>query len=248
VQGGRPEDGTITLYEWILNEFTVDSANQARARESMGRELAALIQPGDRVLDLCCGAGAWSFFLEERGAAVRGVDFAPYMIEPARKEAARRGSRLDFVLGDVLADDLGEDQYDLTVLMGNTVADFPPQVFSRLVEKVYRALKANGRFAVHYIDGIVAFESIRYPGEGIQQEGPVQVTWRYETYSPEEGATIVIYINQATGEQYEYTSYLYTAPLVRLLMSPLFTLEVSHRPSERSFLDIYAKSEAVGAP
>ncbi|NIN66284.1 MAG: methyltransferase domain-containing protein, partial [Anaerolineae bacterium] len=160
-------DKTITLYQWILNEFTVkgraDSVNQ------IGPELAALIGPGDSVLDLCCGAGPFAFYLEEQGAKVTGIDFAPYMIDLAQKEAAKRNSRVDFVLGDVLTHDLGVEQFDLVVFLGNTVQDFSPEGFLHVVRKVAQALKPGGRFTVHYVDrfyDLLARENP--PREGVQ--------------------------------------------------------------------------------
>lgn len=48
------------------------------------RELG--IQPGDRVLDLCCGTGDLSQEMSKAGGQVTGVDFAPGMLSLARKK------------------------------------------------------------------------------------------------------------------------------------------------------------------
>jgi SAM-dependent methyltransferase len=58
----------IVLYEWILQEFTLD--RRAGFVNSLAPYLTALLHPGDRVLDLCCGAGPFSFFFEEQAARV----------------------------------------------------------------------------------------------------------------------------------------------------------------------------------
>ncbi len=227
-------DQTITLYKWILKEFTVRGRAEDVAK--LGPELASLIRPGDRVLDLCCGGGPFSFYLEEKGAKVTGIDFAPYMIQLAREEAKRRASAVNFVLGDVLTDDLGVDYFDLVVFLGNTVSDFPPSSFLRLGRRVSQALKPKGRFAIQYIDGVLYFQKEKQGG--VQQEEPQRITWRFKEYVPEKGAYVLVYKNESTGEEYEYTSYVYTRPLLRLLMAGLFRLERSIQQSE---LDVFLK-------
>ncbi len=74
----------ITLYEWIQDQFAPGSPQANAAIDLIGPHLAGVVHEGDMVLDLCCGAGTWSFFLEDMGASVVGVDFAEYMIDRAQ--------------------------------------------------------------------------------------------------------------------------------------------------------------------
>ncbi len=231
----------ITLYKWILQEFTL--TGRAEFASLLEPYLAPLIHSGDHVLDLCCGTGPISFLLEDHGARVTGMDAAPFMIEQAQEEASFRHSAVKFILADVLQTDLGKEAFELIVFLGNTVSDFPPDKFSQLVPAVQRALKQNGMFAIHYIDGFYQFIQEEFPRESVQQEKPERVTWRFKEYRPETGAYSVIYANEASGETYEYTSYLYNAPFIRLTLAGLFELKHSIRLSERSFLDIYGKRQ-----
>ena len=65
-----------TVYEWILQTtFTVSAREKSLQR--MEPYLSALIKSGDEVLDLCCGSGFVSFWFEDQGAKVTGIDFAP---------------------------------------------------------------------------------------------------------------------------------------------------------------------------
>ncbi len=207
----------------------------------IGPELAPLIGPGDHVLDLCCGAGPWSFFFEERGATVLGIDFAPFMIEQAQRDSERRRSKVEFVQADVLTHDFGEDRFDLAVLLGNTVADLAPRDYCSLLKRIHRALETNGEFAVQYIDGVAYFERERFPEKGVEQEEPVRITRQYKEYRPEDAAWVVTYTNESTGETYDYTSYIYPAGLLRALMEPHFALVRSTQISQASFLDVFAK-------
>ncbi len=237
------QNQSITLYRWILGQFTSDGPRALEAVRVMGPELAPLIGPGDLVLDLCCGAGPWSFFFEEQGATVVALDHAPFMIERARRDAEHRGSRVEFVHADVLAHEFGEDRFDLAVLMGNTVADLAPRGFSSLVQKTYGALEADGLFAVQYIDGVVYFDRERFPAVAVEQEEPDRITRRFKEYRPEDAAWVTTYTNEATGETYDYTSYIYPSGLLRTLVEAHFELARSIRVGEASFLDVFAKHD-----
>jgi ubiquinone/menaquinone biosynthesis C-methylase UbiE len=49
------------------------------------------MKAGDRVLDVCCGTGAQSFFYGRKGIVSWGIDLEPLMIEFAEKRRARLG-------------------------------------------------------------------------------------------------------------------------------------------------------------
>ena len=102
-----------TLYEWILlTSFTI--AAREKSFQNIKSHIATLVRTGDIVLDLCCGSGPMSLWLEGSGAKVTGIDFAPYMIELAREEAARRNSSVKFVEADIFDYELEEKRYDMS--------------------------------------------------------------------------------------------------------------------------------------
>jgi ubiquinone/menaquinone biosynthesis C-methylase UbiE len=71
---------------------------------------------GQNVLDLACGFGSLSFFLEKRHADVTGIDFSAVLIQEARQQAARRHSNVKFILADATALPFRDDaQFDLIV-------------------------------------------------------------------------------------------------------------------------------------
>ena len=65
--------------------------------------LSALLPPleGKRVLDLGCGTGRYAFLLEEKGAAVTGVDLSQAMLSLAEQKARRLSSSAKFLRGDI---------------------------------------------------------------------------------------------------------------------------------------------------
>lgn len=73
---------------------TVDQALLERLRRR--------VPPPGPLLVVGSGSGAECFLLARAGYRVRGVDFAPRMLEQARRGAAERGLEIEFVRADIL--------------------------------------------------------------------------------------------------------------------------------------------------
>jgi demethylmenaquinone methyltransferase / 2-methoxy-6-polyprenyl-1,4-benzoquinol methylase len=58
----------------------------------------AVVRPGDRVLDACCGTGDLAIGALAAGGVVTGLDFSPAMLERAR----RKSDEITWIEGDVL--------------------------------------------------------------------------------------------------------------------------------------------------
>ncbi|MFJ8822221.1 class I SAM-dependent methyltransferase [Streptomyces sp. NPDC102467] len=69
--------------------------------------------PGD-VLDLGCGTGSVSLLAAERGHRVTGVDFAPNMVERARRKLA--GHDAEFLVGDAASPPVPAASYDVVLV------------------------------------------------------------------------------------------------------------------------------------
>jgi SAM-dependent methyltransferase len=90
-----------------------------------GERLDALLRPRgvESVLDVACGGGLQSIALAELGYRVTGVDVSPGMIAEGRRNAARRGVSVEWVLGDW--HDLGElfaEPFDAAICWGNSLS------------------------------------------------------------------------------------------------------------------------------
>jgi len=102
----------------------------------------AVVRPGDRVLDACCGTGDLAVAAVKAGAGeVVGLDFSPRMLERAR---AKQHS-VAWLDGDVLAMPFSDGEFDsATVGFGvRNVADLP----GALVE-LRRVLRPGGRLGI----------------------------------------------------------------------------------------------------
>jgi ubiquinone/menaquinone biosynthesis C-methylase UbiE len=77
------------------------------------------LQPGMRVLDVCCGSGASAIPAAEKVGPegfVLGVDLAEKLLERARSKATKRGlHNLEFRVGDMLDLRLERSEFDTVV-------------------------------------------------------------------------------------------------------------------------------------
>lgn len=228
------------VYEWILQTtFTV--AARDRSLQSAKPYLSSIIHEDDTALDLCCGSGFVSFWLEEQGMEVTGVDFAPYMIALAKVEAGRRHSNVKFIQADIFEQGFGQGCFDLVICF-DSISDFPVSDFARLSKKVADTLKRGGRFAVKYGDGISGLiERIRKP-DGKYQEHPECITFQFQEYLPDVGAVVNTIRNQTRREEYDRKGYIYTPPIVRLAVSNTLELEKHITLDTDQCLDIFTKT------
>ncbi len=112
---------------------------------------------GKTVIDIGSGPGHYSVALAGRGASrVLGVDFAPGMVEIARKRADRAGvsDRCTFTLGDFLAASAAET-FDYAIVMG--FMDYIEEPRS-LMEKVLRVCRHKAFFSFPADGGILALQ------------------------------------------------------------------------------------------
>lgn len=65
------------------------------------QEIAALVRPGDRVLELGCGTGWLSVLLAEAGVQLTGIDFSAGQIARAEATARAHGVAVDFRVADL---------------------------------------------------------------------------------------------------------------------------------------------------
>lgn len=103
---GRVEADLVRT--WLAEPVAVD--HYARAAASLGlwrseeRILRSVFQPGDRLLDVGCGAGRVALGLARLGFShVVGIDTCPPMVAEARRLAEAMGLDVSFWDGDALA-------------------------------------------------------------------------------------------------------------------------------------------------
>jgi demethylmenaquinone methyltransferase / 2-methoxy-6-polyprenyl-1,4-benzoquinol methylase len=72
----------------------------------------AVVRPGDRVLDLCCGTGDLALVAREVGGEVTAIDFSARMLERARSKS----SEIVWLEADVLHLPVADDTFDAVTI------------------------------------------------------------------------------------------------------------------------------------
>jgi ubiquinone/menaquinone biosynthesis C-methylase UbiE len=122
-------------------------SEKSRAQVDFVIEKLAL-QPGARVLDLCCGQGRHLLDLMKRGYEVVGVDLSEYMLAKCREAAEGQGLKPNLMQADMREINF-DSEFDAVINLftsfGYLESDDEDQ---QVLDAVSRALKPEGRFFI----------------------------------------------------------------------------------------------------
>jgi demethylmenaquinone methyltransferase / 2-methoxy-6-polyprenyl-1,4-benzoquinol methylase len=109
------------------------------------RRLVQMVRPnpGDQILDLCCGTGDIALALAQSGARVIAVDFSAAMLRVARQRS--NGAKVHWVRGDALRLPFRDEEFEaLSIGYGlRNLASFESAIIEML-----RVLKRRGRLLI----------------------------------------------------------------------------------------------------
>jgi demethylmenaquinone methyltransferase/2-methoxy-6-polyprenyl-1,4-benzoquinol methylase len=105
------------------------------------RAAAAVVRPGDRVLDACCGTGDLAIAGAEAGGTVTGLDFS----EPMLARAREKNPDIDWVSGDAMRMPFPDESFDAATV-GFGVRNLDD--LERGLAELRRVLKPGGRLAI----------------------------------------------------------------------------------------------------
>jgi demethylmenaquinone methyltransferase / 2-methoxy-6-polyprenyl-1,4-benzoquinol methylase len=142
--GTLPETQVRAMFDRIARVYDRMNSVMTAGMHHRWRERAAdlaRVGPGSRALDVGTGTGDLAIELARRGAAVTGLDFAPAMLEVARRKAPD----IAFERGDALALPHGDGEFDAATV------GFGARNFSDLdrgLREMARVTRAGGRVVV----------------------------------------------------------------------------------------------------
>jgi demethylmenaquinone methyltransferase / 2-methoxy-6-polyprenyl-1,4-benzoquinol methylase len=143
------ESGTLTrtevrsMFDRIAPFYDAMNYAMTAGLDRRWRRLTAhaVVRPGARVLDACCGTGDLALAAHKAGGAVTGLDFSERMLERAR----RKSSEIDWVRGDLLELPFGDESFD-AVTVGFGVRNVDD--LSRALLELRRVLRPGGRLGI----------------------------------------------------------------------------------------------------
>lgn len=137
----------MDAHDWDQRYAATELVWSARANQFVESELADL-SPG-RAVDVAAGEGRNALWLAERGWQVTAIDFSQVGLDKGRALQARHASsrdlRIDWVRGDVLEHDLGEQVYDLALL---AYLQLPAEQRRTVVRRAFGSLRDGGTLFV----------------------------------------------------------------------------------------------------
>ena len=132
-------------YDRGMSILTLGRLERAR------RDVAALIEPGWRVLDIGCGTGALAVLMARRGAQVVGIDIAPPMLAIAARRVRQAGleERVELrELGAVELDGAFPDESFDCITSSLVFSELSPDEIDYTLRQCYRLLRPGGRLVI----------------------------------------------------------------------------------------------------
>jgi demethylmenaquinone methyltransferase / 2-methoxy-6-polyprenyl-1,4-benzoquinol methylase len=144
VETGRlAPDAVRSMFDRISPVYDAMNRTMSMGLDQRWRRatVAAVVQPGDRVLDACCGTGDLALAARDAGGTVTALDFSERMLERARRKSAE----VEWLQGDALALPFPDGSFDAaTVGFGVRNLD---DLEGGLAE-LRRVLRPGGRLAI----------------------------------------------------------------------------------------------------
>ncbi len=123
-----------------------DVAAWDKAKEQVEQlETLLEIEPGARVLDLCCGPGRHALEFARQGYRVLGVDRTEHFLDEARHRADEEGLDIDLAHSD-MRDFVEPDAFDVALNLFTSFGYFrDPEDDRRVVRNLFDSLRSGGK-------------------------------------------------------------------------------------------------------
>ena len=184
-----------------------------------------------RVLDLACGAGGFSFLLEDLGFQVVGLDSSEAMLERAREFARDKRSKVEFVKGDARELPFEDSSFDY-VLFIDSLVHFEPAELNRVFKEITRVLKPGGKFILQFTD-LRELLPVLMNGTVVGAE-----YWVSRVLTDEEEKTVVIEF-QSEKESFRVRFNVWGKTAVELLAKLYFRQVHSENLNEHTYFQVY---------
>jgi demethylmenaquinone methyltransferase/2-methoxy-6-polyprenyl-1,4-benzoquinol methylase len=141
--GTLPAEGVRTMFDRIAPVYDAMNHVMTVGLDRRWRRVAAeaVVHPGDRVLDACCGTGDFALADARAGGRVTGLDFSERMLERARAKS----TAVEWVQGDALELPFDDASFDAATV-GFGVRNL--ESLERGLAELRRVLRPGGRLGV----------------------------------------------------------------------------------------------------
>jgi len=133
------------MLEYHLNEsIDVSSRNKNFIERSVEWIVSRFqVSKNTEIADFGCGPGLYTTRLAERGASVTGIDFSENSLKYARKVAAEKGLKVNYIHANYLGFET-TDRFDLIIMIMCDFCVLSPEQRKKLLSKFSSLLKPGG--------------------------------------------------------------------------------------------------------
>lgn len=136
-------DAMAEHYHLIFDDWDAAMGRQGAALDAVLRE--EMGAGPLRILDCSCGIGTQALALARCGHRVTGSDVSAGAIERARREAVRRGLRMDFFVSDMTnLNEVPEQGFDVVATLDNALPHLSPEELSAAARAMRGKLREGG--------------------------------------------------------------------------------------------------------
>jgi D-alanine-D-alanine ligase len=221
-------------WQWLFDEvYLLTDAPfvcnpELTRREVTVIELLLHLCKANRILDLCGGQGRHALELARRGYRYLTVlDYAEFLLQRGRREAAETGLEVAFQQGDARAIPFPAASFDVVLLMNsfNCFADATDA--RRVLTETRRVLAPGGRLLMDLVDRDVALRHFR-PESWHEATDDLVVCWKRELVHDVVRVREMV-LSKTTGllRDRAYAERLYSADSLRALLSEVGFIDVN---------------------
>ncbi len=216
--GSFPEWAT-RFYELYSEPYLPNSeAARTRVEQGLPRILKHLPRKGSKVLDLCCGGGAYLFPLEKAGYTMTGVDIQQTMINEAKKVAKRTKSTATLIVGNASKLRFKDGVFDAVVFLGAPFGHFSLGEFRAIAKEAYRVLRHRGLMVTEVNDHIALFLSGMYQRILYEPSGTKDIVSIHTRYDSENGAFNRLFLNLETNRRFKGSFHIWSPWILNYVM------------------------------
>lgn len=222
-------------WQWLFDEvYLLTDAPFVCNPELTRREVTVVEQllhlcKTHRILDLCGGQGRHALELARRGyRRLTVLDYAEFLLQRGRREAAETGLQVAFQQGDARAIPFPAASFDVVLLLGISFGIFADATDGRRVlAEAWRVLAPGGRLLMDLIDRDVALRHFR-PESWHEAADDLVVCWKRELAHDVVRVREMV-LSKTTGllRDRAYAERLYSADSLRTLLAEVGFVDVN---------------------
>lgn len=209
------------MFDFVGEEYfsVLNREKLRKAKKEVATIRTALaLQPGQEILDLCCGVGRHTLLLARVGYKVTGLDASTRLLEIADRKAKDEGLEVEFLPGDMRAIPF-KDKFDIVLNLWNSFGYLEnDKEHLRVLKAIAGALKPGGRFLLDILNRDWVVRNFQAGEEHREIGGIVEIN-RYQ-FDSAAGRDVIAttYIVDGVEREFTHSCRIYTLQEIKMLL------------------------------